>query len=137
MAAVLCRLCSTETERTHSVSLFSKDSVQKDLPGRLSRLAQVPVGEEDGLSGYLCRKCKGKFVSLEAKLDAFRAMAKAVASPRQRIPACRKRVKDTSGGLVSPHTAHARPRSKRSTSSRVLFPDKENTTANSSKSYAQ
>ena len=61
------------------------------------------------------RKCKGRFVSLEAKLDAFRAMAKAVASPIQRILACRKRVEDTSGGLVSPHTAHASPWSKRST----------------------
>ena len=51
-------------------------------------------------------------------------------SPRQRIPACRKRVKDTSVGLVS-------PQAKRSTSSRVLFPDQENTTTNSSMSYAQ
>ena len=74
------------------------------------------------------RKCKGRFVSLEAKLDAFRAMAKAVASPIQRIPACRKRVEDTSGGSMVQAVYG---------SLKVLFPDQENTTANSSKSYAQ
>lgn len=61
-------------------------------------------------------------------------MAKAVGSPRQRTPACRKHVKDTSGGSVSPHTAQSSPRSKRSTADRVLFPDQENTTPSSSKS---
>lgn len=71
MAAVICRLRSTETVRMHSVSLFSKDSVQNDLPERFSRLAQVSIGEDDGLYGYLCRKSKGRFVSLEDKLDSF------------------------------------------------------------------
>ena len=68
-------------------------------------------------------------VSLEAEFDAFRAMAKAVAS-RVQDRESQLVARDTSVGLVS-------PQAKRSTSSRVLFPDQENTTTNSSMSYAQ
>ena len=126
MASVVCRLCCSEVVSKHSVALFSKDAVKADLAGRFSSLAQVPVSEDDSHSKYLCRTCKNRFTALEAKLQSFRSMAKSVSSPRQLTPSCRKRVKDTSGVGVSPHTAQVRPRSKRPAAGRVLFPEQEN-----------
>ena len=124
---MVCRLCCTETKQNHSISLFSPSSVKSDLPGRLSRLAEVPVREDDDLSKYICRVCRNNFLSLEKKLQEFRAKAHSSCSPRQAAPSSRKRVKDTAGAEgVSPHTAHSRPRAKRPVVSRVLFPDKEN-----------
>ena len=35
---------------THSLALFSAKSVKADIPGRLSRIAQVPAQESDGFS---------------------------------------------------------------------------------------
>ncbi len=121
---VVCRLCCAEVIRTHSVSLFSPLSIKSDLPGRLSRLAEVPVDPDDGLSKYLCRLCREKLT----KLEEFRAKAHSCyrSSPRQAEPSSRKRVKSTSGAAgVSPHTAQSRPRAKRPVANRVLFLDKE------------
>ena len=126
MASVVCRLCCKEVVKYHSISLFSPTSVKSGLAGRLSKLAEVPILESDGLPKYLCRNCRDKFVTLESKLQEFRAKAQSSYSPRQAAPLSRKRVKDTGGQGVSPRTAEARPRSKRSLSSRVLFADKEN-----------
>ena len=119
-----CRLCFSQVNQKHCISLFSSSSLKTDLPGRFSRLAQVPVEPNDGLSWYLCRNCRGKFLTLETKLQEFRQKAQSTCSPQQAAPCSRKRVKATAGtDGVSPHTALARPKSKRPTTSRVLFPE--------------
>ena len=122
---VVCRLSFSQVVPKHSVALFSKGAIHADLAGRFCRLAQVPVSEDDGHSKYLCKICKNRFTSLVAKLQSFSSMAKPVGSPRQLTPSCRKRVRDTSGVGVSPHTAQGRQRSKRPAASKVLFPELE------------
>ena len=134
MVTRICRLCLSEVRRNHCTALFSKESLKDDLPARLSGLLLVDLSQDDQLSPYICRKCKSNFQSLESKLKAFRLIARVsqervlsastAGSPQQvsRSPMCLKRVKDTSGIGVSPHTAQARPQSKRP-ASRRLFSD--------------
>ena len=110
----------------HSLALFSESSAKLNIPGRLSRPAQVPVKEADGFSKYLCRSCKTRFLSLEGKLQELRAQLQSSCSPVQVAPHSRKRIKDTGGQEVSPHTKETRPKSKRPVASRVLFPGQEN-----------
>ena len=118
----VCRFCGNVVLPTLSVALFSKDGLDKGLPGRISRVVDLPVSSEDGLSPHLCRPCMRKFQSAET----FRSMAKSsyekqgyirpappLHSPRGH--GSRKRTKDTSGFEASPHTAKARPLAKRST----------------------
>ena len=121
---VVCRLCCAEVKQNHSISLFSPPSLKLDLPGRLSRLAEASVEEVDGLSRYICRSCN--FISLEKKLQEFRATVHSSCSPKRTEPSSRKRAKETAGAEgVSPHTAQARPKAKCPVG-RVLFSDKEN-----------
>ena len=134
---VVCRLCCAEVKQNHSVSLFSSPSIKMDLPQRLSKLADVTVEESDGFSRYICRVCKNNFISLEKKLQEFRAKAHSSHSPKQSEHSSRKRVKETAGAEgVSPHTAQARPRVKRPVN-RVLLTDKENTHSQQGKKNKQ
>ena len=127
------RFCLSEVRRNHCTALFSKESLKNDLSARFSVLLLVDLSQDGQLSPYICRiKCKSNFQSLESKLETFRCIAKvsqerllSASTPQQvsRSPVCRKRVKDTSGILlVSPHTAQARPQSKRP-ACRRLFSD--------------
>jgi len=126
----------------HSVALFSSASKTTDFPGWLSRIIDLPVTANDGLSHYICRPCNRKFVAAES----FRSSAKrsyerkgfhvSVSVSLQSSPkvppvaTSRKRVKDTSGIDASPHTSRARPLAKRSTTGvpgrRLAFPAQEN-----------
>ena len=126
------RFCLSEVRRNHCTALFSKESLKDDLPAPFSGLLLVDLSDQ--LSPYICRKCKFNFLSLESKLarESFRCIAKVsqerllsastASSPQQvsRSPVCRKKVKDTNGNGVSPHTAQARPQSKRPASRRIF-----------------
>ena len=68
----VCRFCGNTVLPTLSVALFTKDGFDKDLPGRISRVVDLPVSKEDGLSPYLCRPCMRKFRTAET----FGSMAK-------------------------------------------------------------
>ena len=85
-AMVVCRLCCAEVKQNHSISLFSPPFLKLDLPGRLSRLAEASVEEVDGLSRYICRSCKSNFISLEKKLQEFRAKVHSSCSPKRTEP---------------------------------------------------
>ena len=52
---------------------FSRESLASDLANRLSKVADVPVASEDGLSRFICIPCKNKLMSGEY----FRTTAKA------------------------------------------------------------
>ena len=115
-----------------------------DSPGRLSRIIDLPVTADDGLSQHICRPCNRKFIAAES----FRSSAKTsyerkgfhvsvLGSPQSspKVPSVasictRKRTKDTSGIGASPYTSKARPLAKRSTTGvpgrRLAFPAKEN-----------
>ena len=112
---VLCRICSNFVDCKHSISLFSRECLASGLAERLSKVTDVPVTPNDGLSQHICRPCNRKFISAES----FRILAKAsyeknrtslprpltgvTGSPKS-TRSSRKRSKDTSGVGVSPHT---------------------------------
>ena len=94
---------------------------------------RVPIEKKCDLPAYVCRSCKDTVLALDAKLEAFRSMAKAsletcLAStapsslPKLIDETSRKRVKNTSGAeaLRLPHTADVRPKRKRAAGRRFL-----------------
>lgn len=121
------------------IGLFTRDGLEKDLPGRISRVVDLPVSREDGLSPHLCRPCMRKFQTAEA----FRSLAKssyekqgynkAPLPPSMRSPGAhgsRNKTKNTRGFEASPHMVQARPLAKRSTAvvagRRLAFPPSKN-----------
>lgn len=125
MSTHICRLCRAEVAAKHSVSLFSLAGEQQRLSGRIDELLDVRVTKDDGLPGYICRKCKSRLELLEKAAEDlvdFRDQARAsqlLLRPPVRGPL--KRTKESSGTFVSPDTARARPTAKRQvTASRML-----------------
>ena len=135
----VCRFCGSTVLPKLCVGLFSKEGLEKDLPGRVSRVVELPVSREDGLSPHLCRPCMRKFQAAEA----FRSLARSRYEKRGYSQAppphpvhtpgahgSRKRTKSTSGFEASPHTLQARPSAKRSTIAvagrRLAFTPSEN-----------
>ncbi len=122
---VLCRICSNFMDPKHSISLVTRECTASGsgISERLSRVTDVPIAPNDGLSQHICRPCNRKFISAES----FRILAKAsYEKNRASLPrpltgvtgspnSSRKRSKDTSGVGVSPHTHQARPTAKRQT----------------------
>ena len=123
-----CRFCCTCLDAMHRYGLFSLDAMWKDIPGRFSKLLQLPVTPKDGLSKYYCRKCISKLNSVEKTIAEMRSLASSCyrkagydqpppcsssSSPTTAREHTRKRVKDTSGDGASPHTTQARPPAKR------------------------
>ena len=98
------------------MSLFSATGIQQRWASRIESLLDVPVSNRDGLSGYICQKCKIRLVSLEkaaADLNAFKQLANCSRSALERVRGPLKRPKCTSSDTgVSPDTARDRPRSK-------------------------
>ena len=117
-----CRICGTHVTATHCVTLFSRESLATSTPDRLSKVAAVPVARDDGLSRVICRPCNRKFLVAES----FQVTAKCTYE-KSVYSATRKRSKDTSGIMVSPHTEQCRPVAKRLTwipmaGRRLVFP---------------
>ena len=48
------------TRDAYYVTLFSKESLASDIANRLSKVADVPVASDDGLSRFICKPCKNK-----------------------------------------------------------------------------
>ena len=122
--AIVCRICCSTVQRTHCTNFFSADSRKCDLAVRMSKLLLVSITEDDGISQFVCRGCKGKFTTIENKISSMQATAKSSYMKLQQNIAPRKRPKNTSGTdeEVSPHTARSRPSAKRTTGNRRLFP---------------
>ena len=110
---LLCRLC-WESVPDHKVTyIFTKKSLEKQWPSRISSLLDIPVDSSDQLPPHVCFKCLTRVVSLEkasANLTAFKRSARSVMEQALRPL---KRTKETSGEVnVSPNTLRARPQSK-------------------------
>ena len=105
-----------------------------DLANRLSKVADVPVASEDGLSRFICIPCKNKLMSGEY----FRTTAKATyeknkdptltaSGSNSQVQVTNKRTKDSSGPGASPQTRQCRPGAKRLTPEhpgrRLTYPD--------------
>ena len=109
-----CRFCKALLDEKPRSGLFSTITVEKDLPGRFSRLLQLPVSCDNGLSVYCCRKCVGRLNSVEKTIEEMKSFANSSYCKAGYAPAvnpsplsrehCRKRAKDTSSDKASPHT---------------------------------
>ena len=70
-----CRFCGALLDKKHRSGLFRTIALEKDLPGRFSRLLQLPVSRDDGLSVYCCRKCVGRLNSVEKTTEELKSLA--------------------------------------------------------------
>lgn len=116
MAASTCRICLGKAEHPHYCALFSKKSLEGDLPARISELSGVSIGPGDGYPERICRSCKSRFDSLEKGLDEFRQRAQTSYGVYSRKRSCES--------MQSPNSVsvRCRPPTKRSRA-RCLFPD--------------
>ena len=118
MAASICRLCLGKAIHPHYTVLFTRRSLEKDLPSRISKLVGIPVCKGDGYPEGVCRSCMDKFNSLEKGLNQFRD--KAVTS--HRTYSSRKHPTESRQSPNTPTTDRSHPPPKRSRA-RCLFPD--------------
>ncbi|KAL5470966.1 hypothetical protein EMCRGX_G029030 [Ephydatia muelleri] len=95
------------------------ESLASDLANRLSKVADVPVAPDDGLSRFMCRSCKNKLVSVEyyrttakASYEKNKDTLIATSAMGSLVQVKNKR---TSGPGASPHTRQCRPVAKRLT----------------------
>ena len=58
---------------THCVALFSIKSLNSGLAERLSKVADVPVAPDDGLTKFICRICNRKLLSAESFIRTAKA----------------------------------------------------------------
>ena len=65
----VCKFCGSTVLPKRSVVLFSKEGLAKDLPGRVSRVVDLPVSREDDLSPHSCMPCM-------RTAEAFRSLAR-------------------------------------------------------------
>ena len=54
-----CRICSSVVGRSHCISPFSQEMTKCDQASRMSKILEVPISQEDNLSHYVWRSCKG------------------------------------------------------------------------------
>ena len=111
-----CRICGSIVSPTHCIALFSSrwESLASGFADRLSKVADVPVAPDDGLSKFICRICNRKLLSAES----FITTAKLVIRRIKPHSLALVRTKDTSGHDASPHTSQCRPVAKQLTAER-------------------
>ena len=116
MASRVCRLCSDVMEAKRATNLFSAVGMQNNWVSRITALLDVVVSRDDGLSLYICIKCKLRIVSLEkslADLEAFKHLVRCSGCVLERVRGPLKRTKVTSSDVgVSPDILKERPCSK-------------------------
>ena len=74
MASRVCQLCRDLVEAERAINLFS---AVRNWGSQITALLDVIVSRDDGLSSYICMKCKLQIVSLEksvADLEAFKQL---------------------------------------------------------------
>ena len=71
--------CRALLDEKHRPDLFSTIALEKDFPGRYSRLLQLPVSRDDGLSVYCYRKCVGRLNSVEKTIEEMKSQTPATA----------------------------------------------------------
>ena len=101
MAAKLlvCRLCWENVPDHKATNIFTKKSVERKWPSRISALLDIPVDCGDQLPPHVCFKCLTRVISLEKaslNLASFKRYARSVMDQALRLL---KRSKETSGGV--------------------------------------
>ena len=112
-----CRLCQATVADNRVVSLFSPGRLQRQWASRITDLLGVSVRQHDSLSHYICRKCTRRIEGLERAMEDLRDFRKQAQESHESLalpcPGV-KRAKEASGSAISPDTAKAIPRAKRS-----------------------
>ena len=111
-----CRICDSVLSCTHYVALFSRESLASDLANRLSKVADVPVASEDGLSRFICIPCKNKLMyfrtTTKATYEKNKDPTLIASGSNSQVQVTNKR---TSGPGASPQTKQCTPGAKRLT----------------------
>ena len=95
------RICGSVVPTTHCVALFSTKSLTSGLADRLSKVADVPVAPDDGLTKFICGICNRKFLLAESFITTAKASyEKSNASP------------SGTGGTISSQAQVSRKRTK-------------------------
>ena len=116
--ALYCRICQIRCDLRTCKRLFTPAGIRDRWACRLTEVLEVPTSRGDGLPAQICSSCSIKIRTIE---DALQCLKNMVASIKKTTECFRgqsatmKRVKDTSGLEVSPHTARSRPAAKRAT----------------------
>ena len=63
----VCRLCLQKADK-HYTLLYSRNSLGKNLPERISQLLGISMSNEPGYPDRVCRGCCDKFISVEKHL---------------------------------------------------------------------
>ena len=105
MTMAECRICSSAIGCSHCIFLFSEEGAKSNLASRMAKLQEIPIFQEDNLSALVCQSYKGKFLTLETKLESMHTIAKSlyqICYPTDQQSSSRKHTKVTSGDGVSP-----------------------------------
>ena len=70
----VCRLCTREV--SDAIDLFSGDSIERGVAGRIASVLELSLEKEDGLTAYVCQLCYARFNHLVRSLDVHRLQAK-------------------------------------------------------------
>ena len=93
MASIICRVCAGKAERPHYTAIFSKESLQVGLPGRLSSMLGIPVVQNDSCPQRICRACMRKFTSVETHIKQLQQTAQTTYHKFIDGPSSRKRTR--------------------------------------------
>ena len=65
----ICRLCTHEV--SDAIDLFSTDSVELGVAGRMATVLELPVEKEDGLTSYVCQVCNSVQREIQTTRSSF------------------------------------------------------------------
>ena len=106
---LVCRLCWESVPGKRTTSLFTRISLEREWPERISALLEVHVHKDDHLPSHICSACMNRVVTLEQALLDLAALRQS-AKTGMRAHKSLKRAKETSSDVgVSPDTQRARP----------------------------
>ena len=116
VCSIHCRLCRSVVSVRKALNLFKPKGMEQRWAVRIIALLEVPVDVDDGISPYICEKCKTHIAALERAVDdleSFKELARCSKSALDRTRATLKRTKETSSDVgVSPDTIRDRPSAK-------------------------
>ena len=109
---LLCRLCWESVLNHKVISIFTRKSLERVWPSRISVLLGIPVCRSDQLPPHVCSKCSTRAVTLEKASINLAAFKRSRRFVMEQALSSHKRTKGTTGEDVSPNTLWERPRSK-------------------------
>ena len=79
---VVCRLCLQKADK-HYTLLYSRKSLGKNVPERISQLLDISMSNEPGYLDRVCRGCSDMFISAEKHLAQLKEGALKLLTERE------------------------------------------------------